>query len=185
MVYAGRSVIRSTLTVTFILIRSIPEISTEVDTRAFIYFPLSHQAGIDRPSFRVSFVGRGRILVATSQILLLIHRRYIPVPVKIIIHMAIQRKLSAKFMCHIQSQRIIDIIFVCTVLISISRTGYKRQVFPILTEIIHLCLQILLLIIAIPYRRICQPSLIQFILGLQVKHIFLFSRTDSRKFFLF
>ena len=50
MVYAGRSVKRSTLTVTFILIRSIPEISTEVDTRAFIYFPLSIKLELtDRP----------------------------------------------------------------------------------------------------------------------------------------
>jgi len=48
MVYAGRSVKRSTLTVTFILIRSIPEISTEVDTRAFIYFPIKLEL-TDRP----------------------------------------------------------------------------------------------------------------------------------------
>ena len=51
------------------------------------------------PQRFIHFHGRN----CTSQILLLIHRRYIPVPVKIIIHMAIQRKLSAKFMCHIQS----------------------------------------------------------------------------------
>ena len=88
-------------------------------------------------------------------------------------------------MSHIHSYRIVDIILVRTILVSVGRLCDKRKIISVFTKIIHLPLEILLLVIPVSYRCICQPGFIQFILSLQVEYIFLFSWTNSGELLFF
>ena len=144
-------------------------------TCTFIYFPASHEVRTNRPPLRVTFVSRRRVLITCRQILFLINGRKISVPVQIIVHTSGQGEFLTEFMSHIHSYRIVDIILVRTILVSVGRLCDKRKIISVFTKIIHLPLEILLLVIPVSYRCICQPGFIQFILSLQVEYIFLFS----------
>ena len=144
-------------------------------TCTFIYFPASHEVRTNRPPLRITFVSRRRVLITCRQILFLINGRKISVPVQIIVHTSGQGEFLTEFMSHIHSYRIVDIILVRTILVSVGRLCDKRKIISVFTKIIHLPLEILLLVIPVSYRCICQPGFIQFILSLQVEYIFLFS----------
>ena len=160
MVHIGRGIKRSAPAITFTLVGRESETAIKMYTCAFIHFPISHQTRIHRLPFGVTLISGRRILVTSLQILFLIHGSDISVPVEIIIHVSVQSKLLPEFVRHIHSDGIIDIVLVCTVLITVGRPCDKRKVLSVLAEIVHLSFQILLLMISISYRRICQPSLV-------------------------
>ena len=185
MIHIRRSIKRSTLITALILVGRKPETPVEMYACTLIDFPFPHQTRIHRPAFRSTLIGRSRILIATRQILFPIHGSDISIPVQVIVHISGQRKLLAELARHIQPDRIIDIVLISAILIAIGRTGHKRKILSVLIKIIHLSFQVLLFIISISYRRIRQPSLVQFIFSLKIKHILFLSRTDSGKLFFF
>ena len=175
MTYAGRSIKGCILATVFIPIGRDSYITGEMYACTLIHFPASHKVRTNRPPLRVTFVSRRRVLITCRQILFLINGRKISVPVQIIVHTSGQGEFLTEFMSHIHSYRIVDIILVRTILVSVGRLCDKRKIISVFTKIIHLPLEILLLVIPVSYRCICQPGFIQFILSLQVEYIFLFS----------